>query len=112
MNKEQFLAKAFRRVYEDKSYAIGGEVVEVRLRSLNEAERTDYELAMQSGANIDFRKARRCLLAACMVDDDGKPMFAESELVEMDGGLAGQIYEDCQRLCNFHRGEVEALIKN
>lgn len=112
--KDILTAKAFRRVYEEKTYAIGDDTVTIRLRSLNEPERTRYELSLQDKkGKVSIEKARRCLIVLCVVDEEGNQVWNdESELLEMDGGLAGRIYSDVNRLCGFNDKEVEELVKN
>lgn len=45
--------------------------------------------------------------AACIVGDDGKPMFAASELEKIKGGVLKEVYQEILTLTYPAKGELE-----
>ena len=111
LTREALLGKSARR-YMEVPLPSGGAV---RIQSLNERERADYELSLFDKKNsYTAESSRRKLLVRCIVDESGNRMFADNEhdlLGDIDGADAGAIYDACQKHCGYQTGEVDKLAK-
>jgi hypothetical protein len=94
--------------------------VTVRIQSLSEKEKSDYEtvLISKNGRGIlkdRLADATRRLIALCVVDETDKRVFSDGDLgviSEMDAFVASRIYDACQEHCGFNRGDIETAVKN
>lgn len=111
MNKEELLA-AFSRPLRSMDVEIEGRTY--RLREMTEDDSATYEVMLQDKkGKIDVSKARRAMIAMCLVDDSGNRIIDdESELRRMPRSLASALYAKCLDLNNYEDGEVKALVKN
>lgn len=111
MNKEELLA-AFSRPLRRMDVEIEGRTY--RLREMTEDDSASYEVMLQDKkGKIDVSKARRAMIAMCLVDDSGSRLIEdESELRKMPRSLASALYAKCLDLNNYEDGEVKALVKN
>lgn len=95
----------------EKVIAFAGK--EYRLRAMTEEAGCDYEVELSSNGKWDIKKARRAMIAAMLIDDDGERICtSESQLKKMPRALAGALYEACLELNNYQQKEVDDLIKN
>ena len=92
----------------------------VRLRSLSELEKSEYEgsiMSKRGGINIDkLLYSRQRLIALTAVDEDGKLLYdPDGDLTKLNGldGLVSVIVWDKARAhCGFEDGDIEELVKN
>ena len=92
----------------------------VRIQSLSEKEKSDYEtrLISKNGRGIlkdRLADATRRLIALCVVDANGDRLFDNTDLsiiAEMDSFVSSRIYEACQEHCGFNKQDIETAVKN
>jgi len=116
-NRSALIQLCQRRYAEIELSGVG---VVVRIQSLSEKEKSDYEtvLISKNGRGIlkdRLADATRRLIALCVVDENDKPVFSSEDLTvisEMDSLVASRIYEACQEHCGFNRGDIETAVKN
>lgn len=91
----------------------------VRIRSLNEAERSEFEtdcVTEDLGADrVRLQDAKRRLIVACVVDKQGNPILNDDDVADLgqvDGAVIGQIYNAARKLCGFSEADIESLVKN
>lgn len=92
----------------------------VRIQSLSEKEKSDYEtrLISKNGRGIlkdRLADATRRLIALCVVDQNGSRLFSNNDLsviAEMDSFVSSRIYEACQEHCGFNKQDIETAVKN
>lgn len=116
-SREQFLAAAKRR-FKDVTLPVSGH--KVRIRSLMEGEKEQYEAEMLDKKGGGFRKdmllnARRRLVVLCLVDENGDQILNNSDLAalkQLDGADMATLQEECQTFVGFKEGDIEGLVKN
>lgn len=114
--REQFLAPTKRR-YKDVHLPFKG--ITVRIRSLMEAEKEEYEAGLIT-AKAEYTRdtlqcARRRLIAYCLCDENGDQLLSLSDLdalKALDGADMAYLQEECQVHCGFKKGDIEGLVKN
>ena len=91
----------------------------VRLRNLTAGEHGEFEMSQltKKGGLATQRlvEAKRRLLALTLVDEQGNPELADSDIAEMettDGGLINWAYSEACKHCRITESEVEDLAKN
>jgi hypothetical protein len=91
----------------------------VLVRGLTGAERDQFETSMlvRRGNKLEtnWHNLRAKLVALCVVDDDGKPLFdvAETELIgNKSAAVISRIYDTAARLSGLSESDVEELIGN
>ena len=109
-NRSALIQLCQRRYAEIELSDVG---VVVRIQSLSEKEKSDYEtvLISKNGRGIlkdRLADATRRLIALCVVDETDDL----SVISEMDSLVASRIYEACQEHCGFNRGDIETAVKN
>ena len=111
MNREEFFSWIAQPLRE-KVVEIEGR--SIRLREMTEEQRTEYELMLQDKkGKADLKKARRAMLAMMIVDNDGNRIVDdESQLRNMPGGIAGELFAACLELNRYEKDEIDDLIKN
>jgi len=114
LSREQLLGMTERR-YKDLDDIIGG----VRIRSLSEAEKSDYEVSVLTNdgkfAAAKIRRQKRRLIVMCLVDENNNRLLRDSDekqLEAVDGAITSRLYEACREHCGFEPGEIEELVKN
>lgn len=116
IDRESLLgAQACRRRYAVIDTPIG----RVRLRSLNERERSRFETDIVSD-DLDADRermidAKRRLIVLTVVDAEGNPILDDEDVVglgDVDGALIGELFDAAQKLSGFKRGDIETLAKN
>lgn len=116
VTREQLIAKAKRR-YQDFVVPDFGTV---RIRSLTERERSNYEAEMldSKGNTRKSRllQARRRLIALTVVDPSGELLLNETgdvkALEEQDGSITDAIFEQAMIHCGIKENDIEVLVKN
>lgn len=113
LSREEFLKKKSRR-FSVVALPSGGEV---RLQSLNDMEQSKYETSFNFAKNgkSDFHAAKRRLLIRCMVDAEGRRIFAdheEDELIDMDGRDMAILYREAKKLTGLDSDDADTAIKN
>jgi hypothetical protein len=110
-----FAANAKARRFDTVDTLIG----RVRLRSLNEGERSQFENdVLDDDLNADrerYKSAKRRLCVLCVVDADGNPVLSEDDveaLAAVDGAVVGQIFAKAKELCGLTDEDIESLVKN
>lgn len=109
------LLGSFQRRYRTVETPIG----EVRIQNLNEGEKSLWQDA-QRGKDGNLipgwvGKSRRRIIVYCVVDDEGKRVFADSDiekLKDVDSGVTGAIADACMDHIGLAAGEQEELEKN
>lgn len=91
----------------------------VRIRSITEGERSDWESAMLDPRGRPKRAAMRRwkvgLIVLCVVDADGNPLFSAGDidgLMQVDSAITNRLFDACQEHCGVSDDDVEALEKN
>lgn len=113
------LKKSATRRYHEFDVDISGDVTKVRIQSLSEKEKSDFETAIDRArgkAKIDRTKDfKRRLITACVVDGDGSRVFGQSDVMSLesaDGRLTSRIFNECIDHVGFTKDDVEELEKN
>lgn len=93
------------------------QVGRVRVRSLTEEERSQYEVESfgDRSAPETLIEAKSPLLCACIVDEDGNPQFSPDDVDffrTVDGAVTGDLWEFCRQHCGFDKGDIERLVGN
>ena len=86
--------------------------VNVTVRTLTAAERDKFEEAV---ATQKLGNTRARLVGLCMVDDDGKRIFSDSEVTQLGGKsslVLDRLFEIASRLNGFTAADAEELEKN
>lgn len=112
LSREQILAATDRRFEDVPVPEWGGSV---RVRSLTGAERDRWEAACQVGGKFSIDRLREKLLAACIVSDEGKPLFSEGDiglLAEKNAAALTRLFDVARRLNGIGAQDVEELTKN
>ena len=116
LTRDQILAAQDLKTEEVKVPEWGGSV---RVRSLDGAERDEFEQQMLEtrGANtrVNMRNSRARLVAASVVDEQGKTLFTPADVEKLGGKSAkalNRVFEVAQRLSGLTREDVEELAKN
>ncbi len=123
--RERILGAKKRR-YRKSRIVVDGEVIEVGLRSLTEAERTKFEMVRESAQNAAEAKAavasvrrRLIVLMAVELDENGgftdTPVFRETDIIDLEGvdsGITAPLYNDCIEHGFITRADIEELAKN
>lgn len=115
LSRESLLKPADRR-FQDYKLPDGRAF---RVRSLTEAERSQWEMATVDGKGKPVRdkllSARRRLVCLTLVDDQNRPLLSaddESLLASQDGGMIEAIYKAAAEHCGITNSDVETLVKN
>jgi hypothetical protein len=116
LTREKFLARTPRRYTTVALPVKGGDV---RIRSLTESEKENYEAEMLTETGqvkrSGLRSARRRLIALCLVDDAGDLLLGREDLAalaELDGADLAVLQEACMKHVGFKAADIEALEKN
>lgn len=115
LSRDEFLQRTKRR-YANVTLRDGQTV---RLQSLTEGERSDFETApiKQNDQQREERlKATRMrLLVRCIVDNEGKRLFGNEEyglLAELDSSDTSRLFDKALEHTGFAESDVEAIAKN
>ena len=116
VTREQLIAKAKWRYQE----FIVSDFGKVRIRSLTERERSNYEAEMlDSKGNSKLSKlvqARRRLIALTVVDAGGELLLNQpgdvKALEEQDGKITDVIFDQSMQHCGIKENDIEVLVKN
>lgn len=116
--KSKLLGSTKRR-FVDVPVGSNGDSATYRIRSLTEKERSAYELSTRKSTGKEFEArledARRRLLVAVLVDDDGNPILGPLDAIglqDVDSAITGRLFDAAWEHCGFARGDVENLVKN
>ncbi|TXH43411.1 MAG: hypothetical protein E6Q97_34120 [Desulfurellales bacterium] len=116
VTRDQLLGARKRRFTQFPVEGLNGKV---RIRSLSEREKSDYESEfMDKKGNFSRDKllsARRRLICLVVVDAEGNPLLTDDDvkaLEEIDGRITSKIQEEAQVHCGIGRAQVEEEIKN
>lgn len=113
--RDVFLAPAKRR-FKDVMLPVRG--IKLRIRSLMEREKEEYEAAFFRGDTVRKDKlvdSRRRLIVLCLCDADGQPILSNADLdslKDLDGADIAHLARECEEHCGFKPGEIEATEKN
>jgi hypothetical protein len=114
LSREQLLG-SFERRYRTVDTLAG----QVRIRNLTEAEKSDFEagnLTEEGKLNLKHVKTqRRKLIAAVLVDADGKLLLQPGDvesLKGLDAAVTSAIFHAATEHCGFSGEEKEELAKN
>ena len=118
VGRGKFLSQTKRRYDEFEVEGDDGPM-KVRLRSLSEWEKSNYEaaaLSRKGGLTKDkLIDAKARMLVLCMVDGDGNPLFTDRDLAQIkliDGKITGAIYDRAIVHIGSQEGEIESIVKN
>lgn len=117
-SREQLLGLATRkRRHREVTLPVAG--CNVRIQSLTERERSQYEAAVFSsrgGTNLSrMLDASRRLIVLCVVDGAGNRILTESDVPKLgdwDAADVSVLYVECAEHCGLNRSDIEALAKN
>ena len=94
----------------------------VRLQSLSDRERSEYEAdylyqdRTDAAAQERVKEGRRRLIVLCAVDAEGRRVFSDPDVAameEVDGAETSDIYDDAWQHCGFTRQrDRAAAVKN
>lgn len=89
----------------------------VRVRGLTGAERDAFEASVvgDRGKTMNMRNLRARLVAITIVDEDGKRLFSDADVVALgskSGAALDRLFSVAQRLSGITHGDIEALEKN
>jgi len=115
VSQEDLLAMTKRRY--DYVNVSGGK--QVRIQSLSELEKSDFEteLMKKKGEGLSLarlRHARQRLIALTAVNDEGALLFNgdATGLNDVDGAITALIYDRARSHCGFEKDDIENLVKN
>ena len=116
VTREIFLRKSAPR-YRDVALPAAG--ITVRIRSLSELEKTEYERAMfdKHGERIPgkVKDSRARLIFLCLVDDTGKQLLLpgdEQDILDMDSADTSALWDACWDHIGFNATTTNADAKN
>ena len=105
ISRDAFLSK-FGRRYKTLTLPISGD--ELRIRNLTGREMQEFRASLVDKAGKVIRERwdtqDELLIARCVVDADGRPMFTEADvdaMAEMDGGLIEWLAKQCKDWTGF-----------
>lgn len=111
-SKEMLLGAKARRFANINVPGLGAPV---RIRSLTEREKSDYECRfLDKKGNTDrgrIKEMRRALICLTVVDANGNTLLADEDakaLEDLDGGITTTIFAESQKHCGFIQAESEA----
>jgi hypothetical protein len=114
LTREQLLG-SFQRRYKTIDTPLG----EVRIQNLNEGEKSLWQDSNygKDGRLVDnwLSKSRRRLVAACLVDEDGKRLLSNADadkLKEIDAGVVAMVADECSNHIGLPAAEAKELEKN
>lgn len=112
MTKELLRGKCERRYLDTELDGIP-----LRIRSITDAELSDFEsqFVRSNGKmnEVALAERRKRMIALCLVDDDGKRLYANAnELGDLDGGFALQLFSLCESHCGTDRRKAVDLKKD
>lgn len=92
----------------------------IRLRNLNELERSEYEIEQMSRNAVDrearLMEARRRLIILTAVEDESdEPLLTETDLHalgEIDSAITAKLYDHALTHCGLRRSDIEDLVGN
>lgn len=113
------LTAPIKRRFHEFDVSLNGVTKRVRIRSLTERERSEYELS-GTDASGKWKRDRAVamkvsLIALCVVDGEGNQVLSTSDatkLLEQDGSVTGLIYDECVRHTGVDALSVDATAKN
>jgi len=116
LTREQLLGKTKRR-YCTVTLPEGEEV---RLQSLSEGEKSNYDSSMlnvKSGGIFRdrLRDAERRLVVLTVVGDDDRPLLSLSDveaLAAVDGRIISLLFNAATKHCGISKDDIEAAVKN
>lgn len=85
------------------------------VKTLTGTERDDYEASLIKGRKADLTNMRAKLCARCIVDQNGKRIFADSDIDALGKKSAlalDKVFEVAQQLNGIGTKELEELAKN
>lgn len=92
---------------------------DVRLRALTAAQKDDFDASLgefkDGGRVVNLHNMRAKLLALCIVDDSGAPIFTATDVEQLGAKSSapiGRLFEAAQRLNGMLPDAVEAAAKN
>lgn len=94
LNKSEFLNKSQRRVIDVEIF--DGETVQIK--SLSAAVALEIQKCLQTNDQIGFVYL---LIGNSVIDDEGKSMFTEDEIAEMDYSVVDRLSLECMSLNNI-----------
>lgn len=119
VSREQFLNGLKQIPREDVPLPELGNGTVIPVWGMSALDRTRYEKSFsgKSGKTIDARieQFRQRLVVACCRNDDGTPIFTESDVAELGRHRADvfeRIVNVCQRLSGMTNADIEDTVKN
>jgi len=110
--REQILAKSDLITQEVEIPEWG---LTLTVKTLTGTERDEYEASLIKGRKADLTNMRAKLCARCIVDQNGKRIFADSDIKALGGKSAlalDKVFEVAQELNGIGTKELEELAKN
>lgn len=114
-SRETFLAPAKRRF----AYVDLPNGQRVRIRSLTEREKSDFEAQILTTKGAPSRNrvadANRRLIVIALVDENGDLLLTPmdvSAIESLDGAITGYLADEIGRHCGFGASDIEGLVKN
>lgn len=110
LTKDAILGSNDRKTEEITVPEWGGSVL---IKTMSGAERDSFEMAITSGTSKSNIRAR--FAAAVIVDEKGKRMFTDAEIVklgEKSASALDRVLEAGQRLNKFSDKDIEELAKD
>lgn len=93
--------------------------VSVRIRSLTDAEVSDYQTAIvtskESSRQARMRDANARLIVLCLVDADGNQLCEPKhvpQILQWDAADSLWLYDECVRHVGLRKADIEELVKN
>ena len=91
----------------------------VRIRTLTAGERDDFDASLSTGTGatrtLDLHNIRARLLALCIIDDAGNPIFTHDDVLALGGkssAAVGVVFDAAQKLNGMLPAAVEVAAKN
>lgn len=116
LTRSEFLAPTKRRYLDVHLPVKNGKV---RIRSLTESEKEQYEADMLTDKGVvkrsAVRSARRRLVALCLVDGSGSLLLSPADveaLSQLDGADLAALQEACMSHVGFKEADIVNLEKN
>ena len=117
LNKNEILSADDRQTLDIKIPEWGGTV---RLTVMSGTARDAYEASLvkmqeDGSGKRDLTNLRSKLVAACMIDEQGKQLFSIAEVEQLggkNGAVLNRIYEEANNLNATTEDKVEEVAKN
>lgn len=95
-----------------------GSDAQVIMQAMGADERDAWEASMIDSRNknqMNYRQARAKLVARCLVDEEGKRLYSDTDvdaIGKRNGAVINRLFEVAKRINALEKKDVDSLVKN